>query len=115
MTTKNKDDLAGFEEYIDSLDGNSNKGDRLDKVPRSANINEHLSLLINDQERLKKMSYLLCKRLPQYDKYPQSEQLVKTENYLLTKTKADLIEMIKKDGSTLHQNLMQIIDSFFKS
>ena len=114
------DDLVGFEEYINSI-GETSALDKNDKTDKSftsirvSNPNEHLSFLGHDFERLKKTANLICDRLPQYEKYPQSEQLLQTEIHTLNKVKADLIETLKKDGSIFHHSLGSIINSFFKS
>ncbi len=120
--SKNKDgdDLIGFEDYINSIGegeslSRSDKLDRAQNIARSTNPNENLSFLTHDAERLKKINNLICDRLPQYEKYPQSEQLLQAETHALNKVKSELIETMKKDGSDFHKSLGSIINSFFKS
>jgi hypothetical protein len=115
------EDLVGFEEYLESIGEpvqnnpikNDGKGNA--PTPRPSNPNENLSFLINDSERLKKLSNLLCNRLPQYEKYPQADQLIQAENHTLNIIKSDVIEILKKDGSIFHQSMAQLINTMFKS
>ncbi len=110
LNPRNSDDLKGFEDFIDGVTENSTQ----EKNPKSAG-GEALSFILNDNERLKKLSQLVSDQLPLARNHSQGERIIEHQRNLNRQLKHQLFAMLNPPDSTLQKSLTEVWDRFFNS
>lgn len=103
------DDLRGFEEFLEQTP-ESPAIDKSSKHPGG----EHLTFVLNDGLRLRRVAQLVTEKLPVLREHDQGPKLIEQQRGLNQQLKNELFQLLAPADSPLQRSLGQLWDSFFR-
>lgn len=113
MDNKKKDDVRGFEEFIDAEADKSFLG-KPQGAKRETSF-ESFTFLSNDGERLMRVKDLLSDKLPFISKYEQGENLLERQKEDIADLREKIFTVSDQKSSPYRKSLGEIFDSYFRA
>lgn len=108
-----KEDLQGFEEFIDAQSKDSSFLPR-PNAAKKENSFEYFEFLTVDAQRLIKVKNLFSQKLPFLGKFNQAEMLIKQQKSEIAFIKNNLFLVSDKKDSLYRKSLRDVFDNYFE-
>lgn len=116
VKTLDKEDMKGFEDFIEGQPSDTNFLPRpsAGNPPKKDTGFEHFTFLATDSVRLTKLKDLLSSKLPFSMRFEQGNALLKEQREEVQLLRAQLFDLCDQKGAPYRKSLSEVFDSFFE-